>query len=37
MTDAIWDVIVIGTGMGGGTIGRVLAECDQPIDIHWCA
>jgi 6-phosphogluconolactonase len=18
-------------------IGRVLAECDQPIDIHWCA
>lgn len=24
--DKIWDVIVIGTGMGGGTIGRRLAE-----------
>lgn len=25
-TEKIWDVIVIGTGMGGGTIGRRLAE-----------
>ena len=24
--DKIWDVIVIGTGLGGGTIGRRLAE-----------
>ena len=26
MTDKVWDVIVIGTGIGGGTIGRKLAE-----------
>lgn len=26
VADKIWDVIVIGTGMGGGTIGRRLAE-----------
>lgn len=26
ITDKHWDVIVIGTGMGGGTIGRALAE-----------
>ncbi|WP_166418530.1 GMC oxidoreductase [Cochlodiniinecator piscidefendens] len=25
-SDKIWDVIVIGTGIGGGTIGRALAE-----------
>ncbi|MTH36601.1 glucose-methanol-choline oxidoreductase [Paracoccus limosus] len=26
MTDRIWDAIVIGTGIGGGTVGRRLAE-----------
>ncbi|MCB1367293.1 MAG: GMC family oxidoreductase [Rhodobacteraceae bacterium] len=26
ITSRIWDVIVIGTGMGGGTVGRRLAE-----------
>ncbi|MGR3701050.1 MAG: GMC oxidoreductase [Paracoccaceae bacterium] len=26
VTARIWDVIVIGTGMGGGTLGRALAE-----------
>lgn len=26
ITDRVWDVIVIGTGMGGGTVGRALAE-----------
>ncbi len=26
LTDRIWDVIVIGTGIGGGTIGRALSE-----------
>jgi len=26
LTDRHWDVIVIGTGIGGGTIGRALAE-----------
>ena len=26
MTDPAWDVIVIGTGVGGGTTGRALAE-----------
>ena len=25
-TQKIWDVIIIGTGMGGGPLGRVLAE-----------
>jgi choline dehydrogenase-like flavoprotein len=25
-TDTIWDVIVIGTGMGGGTVGYSLAQ-----------
>ncbi len=27
----IWDVIVIGTGMGGGTLGRRLAEAGQKV------
>ena len=31
MTGAIWDVIVIGTGVGGGTIGRALAERGQSV------
>lgn len=26
LTEKFWDVIVIGTGMGGGTVGRALAE-----------
>src|SRR5690606_32957777 len=26
LADRHWDVIVIGTGMGGGTVGRALAE-----------
>ncbi|MBO9464089.1 GMC family oxidoreductase [Tropicibacter sp. R15_0] len=26
-----WDVIVIGTGMGGGTVGRALAEAGQKV------
>ncbi len=26
LTEKIWDVIVIGTGIGGGTIGRALSE-----------
>ena len=26
MTEKFWDVIIIGTGMGGGTVGRALAE-----------
>ncbi|MFW2542737.1 GMC oxidoreductase [Primorskyibacter sp. 2E107] len=29
--DTIWDAIVIGTGMGGGTIGRALAEAGQTV------
>ena len=28
---ASWDVIVIGTGMGGGTLGRALAEAGQKV------
>ena len=31
MIDRDWDVIVIGTGMGGGTIGRALAERGQSV------
>jgi len=30
ITDRIWDVIVIGTGIGGGTMGRPLADDGQP-------
>lgn len=30
-TDTKWDVIVIGTGMGGGTVGRALAEAGQKV------
>lgn len=26
MIDRLWDIIIIGTGIGGGTIGRALAE-----------
>lgn len=29
--DQAWDVIIIGTGMGGGTLGRALAEAGQKI------
>ncbi|CUH79401.1 GMC oxidoreductase [Tropicibacter naphthalenivorans] len=29
--DTHWDAIVIGTGMGGGTIGRALAEAGQKV------
>ncbi|MDU8910822.1 GMC family oxidoreductase [Aestuariicoccus sp. MJ-SS9] len=29
--EAGWDAIVIGTGMGGGTIGRALAEAGQKV------
>ena len=28
---ASWDVVVIGTGMGGGTLGRALAEAGQKV------
>lgn len=31
MADRIWDVIIIGTGIGGGTIGRALAERGQSV------
>ena len=31
MIDRVWDVIIIGTGIGGGTIGRALAECGQSV------
>ncbi|PYG29514.1 GMC oxidoreductase [Pelagimonas varians] len=30
-SDTKWDVIIIGTGMGGGTIGRTLAEAGQKV------
>ena len=29
--DIVWDAIVIGTGIGGGTIGRALAEAGQKV------
>jgi choline dehydrogenase-like flavoprotein len=29
--DRVWDVIVIGTGMGGGTAGRALAEAGKSV------
>ncbi len=29
--DTDWDAIVIGTGMGGGTVGRALAEAGQKV------
>ena len=29
--DGGWDAVVIGTGMGGGTIGRALAEAGQSV------
>ena len=31
MIDRVWDVIIIGTGIGGGTIGRALAEAGQSV------
>lgn len=31
MIDRVWDVIIIGTGIGGGTIGRALAERGQSV------
>ena len=31
IVDREWDVIVIGTGMGGGTLGRRLAEAGQSV------
>lgn len=31
ITDREWDVIVIGTGVGGGTLGRRLAEAGQSV------
>ncbi len=31
IVDRIWDVIVIGTGMGGGTAGRALAESGKSV------
>ena len=31
VTDTVWDALVIGTGMGGGTIGRALAEAGQTV------
>ncbi len=30
-SDKVWDVIVIGTGMGGGIIGRALAEAGKKV------
>ena len=32
--DRVWDVIVIGTGMGGGTAGRALAETNIHQEPH---
>ncbi|WP_136442049.1 GMC oxidoreductase [Pacificoceanicola onchidii] len=29
--DTLWDAIVIGTGIGGGTVGRALAEAGQKV------
>ena len=29
--DTEWDAIVIGAGMGGGTLGRALAEAGQKV------
>ena len=31
LVDRVWDVIVIGTGMGGGTAGRALAEAGKSV------
>ncbi|MBV2359557.1 GMC family oxidoreductase [Thalassococcus sp. CAU 1522] len=31
MTNEDWDVIVIGTGIGGGTVGRALSEAGQKV------
>lgn len=31
IADLKWDAIVIGTGMGGGTVGRALAEAGQKV------
>ncbi|MDO6586305.1 GMC family oxidoreductase [Salipiger sp. 1_MG-2023] len=31
LTDTVWDAIVIGTGVGGGTAGRALAEAGQRV------
>nr|WP_240989100.1 GMC family oxidoreductase [Salipiger mangrovisoli] len=31
MTETRWDVIVIGTGIGGGTLGRALAEAGRKV------
>ncbi|WP_372835996.1 FAD-binding protein, partial [Puniceibacterium confluentis] len=31
LTETRWDVIVIGTGIGGGTLGRALAEAGQRV------
>ncbi|KMK65654.1 GMC oxidoreductase [Puniceibacterium sp. IMCC21224] len=31
LSQEVWDVIVIGTGIGGGTIGRALAEAGQRV------
>ncbi|MBT8408028.1 MAG: FAD-binding protein, partial [Alphaproteobacteria bacterium] len=31
LLDAAWDVIVVGTGIGGGTLGRALAENGQKV------
>ncbi|ANT60167.1 glucose-methanol-choline oxidoreductase [Salipiger sp. CCB-MM3] len=31
LTETLWDAVVIGTGIGGGTLGRALAEAGQKV------
>lgn len=31
LTETLWDAVVIGTGIGGGTLGRPLAEAGQKV------